>query len=137
MPTLRACATLLVYWLVWLTVVNRFAASAFHSGSYVAAIGWLVGTSLLAAWFTWVELVDDAKRKKYGDDDEGEDAPAHPAIRFLGAVMFTMGAMGSFALAAVLPLRRTHLIVAGIGALVLAVVTLFFARRGSDDFDID
>jgi len=136
MPTLRACATLLAYWLVWLLVVNRFAGSALHSGKYVAAATWVAGVTLLAAWFSWVELVDDAARRKYGDDDD-EDAPAHPAVRFLGAVMFTVGAMGSFALAAVLPLLRIHLVLVGIGALVLAVITLFFARRSSDDLDLD
>ena len=137
MPTLRACATLFIYWLLWLLIVNRYAGSAFHASKYLEGAAWVAGTTLLAAWFTWVELVDDAVRRKYGTDSEDEDAPAHPAVRFLGAVTLTVGAMGAFSLAAAIPLLRIQLFFVGLACLVLAVVTLFFGRRGSDDIDLD
>jgi len=136
MPSLPALIRIALYWLVWLLVVRR-VFQAHTSGEVLSTLGWLAGLTALAAWFTWVKVVDDRKARLYGDDysphDEGS---ASPATRFVGAVALVFGGCGSLVLAVMLPEAKAALFgLAGL-AFVAAVLVLFFGRR-SPTRDID
>jgi hypothetical protein len=129
MPSLPALFRVALYWLVWLLAVRR-VFQAHTSDEVLSTLGWLAGLTALAAWFTWVKVVDDRKARLYGDDYSPDDVgSASPATRFVGAVVLVLGGCGALLLAVMLPEGKAALFgLAGL-AFVVAVVFLFFGRR--------
>ena len=135
MPSISALLSIAMYWLVWGLIARRLLQSH-TAGEALSTSCWLVGTAVIAAWFTWIRLHDDKQAKLYGDDGESEGGPASPASRFVGALALGAGGAACLLFGALLPDLRKPLLVLGFFILVAAMLFLFFGRR-SRSYDID
>lgn len=125
MPSWSALLGVAGFWLVWLLVVRRIV-QGHAEGALWATTGWVVAATVVAAWLSWMRLVDD-KRAHLTERDEPQGYPL--ALYLLAVGVLASGGVLCLLFAVLLPAWRRELVGLGVAVLMVAVVMLFLRDR--------